>query len=131
MSVLQVSELSRLQGGIVLSSLRSKCMQLAQEAAAAQQPAMQYTLRGAAEPAIPRLMQVAICCQQRKLIDASKCSGAGYGAVHCLILYCLVQCACQRPYNASAGAHGTHLLVRTIILKQCTGAARPLSVLYT
>jgi hypothetical protein len=83
---LQVSELSRLQGGIVLSSLRSKCMQLAQEAAAAQQPAMQYTLRGAAEPAIPRLMQVAICCQQRKLIDASKCPGAVLGGLHCMMV---------------------------------------------
>lgn len=59
----------------MLSSLRSKCLQVAQEAAAAQQPPMQYALRGAAEPAIPRLMQVASCCQQRKLIDASKCAG--------------------------------------------------------
>lgn len=59
----------------MLSSLRSKCLQLAQEAAAAQQPPLQYALRGAAEPAIPRLMQVAICCQQRKLVEASECAG--------------------------------------------------------
>lgn len=53
--------------------LRSKCVQLAQEAAAAQEPPMQYVIKGAAEPAIPRLMQIAIVCQQRKLIDESTC----------------------------------------------------------
>lgn len=70
--VLQVSALSRLQSSLVLPSLRSKCIQLTQEAIAAQQPPLQYCLSGAAGPAIPRLMQVAITCQERDLVNASE-----------------------------------------------------------
>lgn len=92
----------------MLSSLRSKCLQLAQEAAAAQQAPLQYTLRGAAEPAIPRLMQVAICCQQRKLVEASECAGQRAAVCGCWVTCC----AGPRLPHALASCNGQHSAVQ-------------------
>lgn len=69
---------------LVAPTLRSTCLDVAAEAARAQQPPMQFVLRGAAGPAIPRLMQVAIVCQEHRLMDPSKSDSEG--DTHCEVV---------------------------------------------
>jgi len=73
---MQAPDLSRLQGSLVLPTLRGMCISLAAEAVAHQQPPMQYVLRGAAEPAIAQLMKLAIGLQECRMLETSTCMGS-------------------------------------------------------
>lgn len=73
MFCMQAPDLSRLQGSLVLPTLRGMCISLAAEAVAHQQPPMQYVLRGAAEPAIAQLMKLAIGLQECRMLETSTC----------------------------------------------------------
>lgn len=67
-----LEHLTRAQASAVYPCLRSVCLDIARDAAAQQASPMQFTLRGAAGPALPRLMQVAIECHNSKMLDQSE-----------------------------------------------------------